>query len=390
MDSSSDYSDCEDLISASEDDYSSSESESDDDTLNSARNWCPIDIHASTPAPPNFQFTSTPGINPSTKILLGNTDDPMMFFSIFFDEKIMSFIVEETNRYAEDFFNKSDLTPSSRALNWKNTDIKELNLFLGLLLLQGMVSKSVEAWYWSKRPILSTPFFGQIMSEKRYGLLMKFLHFENSDKFDKKTHPNPKLRKIFDIHEMLVQKFKSAYTPNQSVAIDESLVAFIGLLGWKQYIPTKRARFGLKFFQLCESESGYIWNSIIYTGKGTIFMEEYEHYGLSTKCVLTLIHELKNNGYLLTTDNFYTSPEVAEILLKYKTDVIGTVRGNRKGLPAEFKTLKLKKGEIKAFQKGKIMVLQWRDKKTLTMLSTIHNAELVSVESRKSTTKQKP
>ncbi|GBN09747.1 PiggyBac transposable element-derived protein 4 [Araneus ventricosus] len=214
MDSSSDYSDCEDLISASEDDYSSSESESDDDTLNSARNWCPIDIHASTPAPPNFQFTSTPRINPSTKILLGNTDDPMLFFSIFFDEKIMSFIVEETNRYAEDFFNKSDLTPSSRALNWKNTDIKELNLFLRLLLLQGMVSKSVEAWYWSKRPILSTPFFGQIMSEKRYFLLMKFLHFENSDKFDKKTHPNPKLRKIFDIHEMLVQKFKSAYTPN--------------------------------------------------------------------------------------------------------------------------------------------------------------------------------
>ncbi|GBM24864.1 PiggyBac transposable element-derived protein 4 [Araneus ventricosus] len=120
------------------------------------------------------------------------------------------------------------------------------------------------------------------------------------------------------------------------------------------------------------------------------FMEEYEHYGLCTEGVLSLIHELKNNGYLLTTDNFYTSPEVAEILLKYKTDVIGTVRGNRKGLPAEVKTMKLKKGEIKSFQKGKIMVLQWGDKKTVTMLSTIHNAELISVESRKSTTKQKP
>ncbi|GBN90609.1 hypothetical protein AVEN_275085-1 [Araneus ventricosus] len=57
MDSSSDYSDCEDLISASEDDYSSSESESNGDTLNAARNWWPIDIEASTPAPPNFEFT---------------------------------------------------------------------------------------------------------------------------------------------------------------------------------------------------------------------------------------------------------------------------------------------------------------------------------------------
>ncbi|GBM15751.1 PiggyBac transposable element-derived protein 4 [Araneus ventricosus] len=256
MDSSSDYSDCDDLISASEDDYSSSESEFDDDTSTAARNWCLIDIQASTSAPPNFQFTSTAGISPPTKILLGNTDDPMMFFSIFFDEKIMSFIVEETNRYAKDFFNKYDLTSSSGALNWKNTDIKELNLFFSLLLHQGIVSKSVEAWYWSKRPISSTPFFGQIMSEKRYSSLMIFLHFENSDKFDKKNVS--KFRKIFDIHEMLVQKFKSASPPNQSVTIDESLVAFKGLLGWKQYIPTKSSRFGLKFFELSESESGYI------------------------------------------------------------------------------------------------------------------------------------
>ncbi|KAF8763526.1 PiggyBac transposable element-derived protein like [Argiope bruennichi] len=37
------------------------------------------------------------------------------------------------------------------------------------------------------------------------------------------------------------------------------------------------------------------------------------------------------------------------------------------------------------------MVLQWKDKKVLTMLSTIHNAALVSVESKISTTtKQKP
>lgn len=36
------------------------------------------------------------------------------------------------------------------------------------------------------------------------------------------------------------------------------------------------------------------------------------------------------------------------------------------------------------------MVLQWSDEKILTILSTIHNAELVIVESRKSITKQKP
>ncbi|GBL84787.1 PiggyBac transposable element-derived protein 4 [Araneus ventricosus] len=120
---------------------------------------------------------------------------------------------------------------------------------------------------------------------------------------------------------MLMQRFQSTYIPKQDISIDESLIGYKGRLGWKQYIPTKRSRFGVKLFQLCESESGYIWNSSIYTGIGTMFHVDYEDYGVSTKSVLSLIHELKNKRYTLTTDNYYTSPELAEILIKCKTDI---------------------------------------------------------------------
>ncbi|KAF8778529.1 hypothetical protein HNY73_015243 [Argiope bruennichi] len=106
MDSNSD---CDELMLSSVDEYS--ESESDDDTLNAARCWCSINLQALSPASPNFQFTSTPGISSAAKNFLGDSDDPMMFFSIFFDNAVMSFIMEETNIYAEDFFNKTDLTP---------------------------------------------------------------------------------------------------------------------------------------------------------------------------------------------------------------------------------------------------------------------------------------
>ncbi|GFU71794.1 piggyBac transposable element-derived protein 4 [Trichonephila clavipes] len=152
---------------------------------------------------------------------------------------------------------------------------------------------------WVKRPILFTPFFGKVM----------------------------------------VHKFKSVYVPKPDISVDESLIAYKGRLSWKQYIPQKRARFGIKLFQLCESESDYIWNSLIYTRKGTAFNENYNDYGLSTKSVLTLIHELKGKGYCLSTDNFYTSPELAEILIGSKTDVCGTLRPNRKGLPVSLKVL---------------------------------------------------
>ena len=280
MDSDSEV---ESLISSEDFSALESDSESEDDSLESVRNWTEIDISSQIPAPPRFPFTGNPGIQVNIA-----TDDPLEFFELFFDESIISFIVEETNCYAEKYLESNQLTPSSRSFNWRETNINEMKCFLGLILLQGIVQKPVEKWYWSKRPILSTPFFGQVMSEQRYALLMKFLHFEKQHDNTKKDQLNSKLRKIYEIHGMIINKFKTVYIPNENISIDESLIAHKGLLGWKQYIPTKRARFGIKLYQLCESETGYIWNSIIYTGKGTNFMQEFDSYGLSTKSVLTL------------------------------------------------------------------------------------------------------
>ncbi|GBO03512.1 PiggyBac transposable element-derived protein 4 [Araneus ventricosus] len=373
---------------SSDEEFSFSESESDDDSLESARDWCRVDITISHPSHPKFPFTGNPGL----KVSVGDSEDPLDYFNLFFDDDIFNFIVSETNRYAESHFQNAELTPSSRALKWKNINNQEMKRFIALLLLQGIVQKPMEKWFWSKRPILSTPFFGNIMSEIKYGLIMKFLHFENSDAFDENLHLNPKFRKVSELHSMLVQRFKSVYVPKQDISVDESLIAYKGRLGWKQYIPNKRARFGLKLFQLCESESGYIWNSCIYTGKGTVFHNDYNHLGVSTKSVMTLLHDLKGKGYCLTTDNYYTSPELAELLINSKTDICGTLRPNRKGLPALLKSSSVKKGEIIAFQKGKMCVMKWKDKKPLHMLSTFHNADMMEVKSKKenSAVKVKP
>ncbi|GFW92422.1 piggyBac transposable element-derived protein 4 [Trichonephila clavipes] len=363
---------------SSDEEFSSTESESDDDCLDSARDWCQIDVTSPLPSHPKFPFTGNPGI----KVCIGDSGDPFEYFNLFLVDQMFSFIVEETNRYAESFFENAELTPGSRALKWKNTNKEEMKRFIALLLLQGVVQKPVEQWFWSKSPILSTPFFGKVMGEVRYGLLMKFLHFANNESSSDLDH-NTKLKKIREFHNLIVHKFKAVYVPKPDISVDESLIAYKGRLSWKQYIPQKRACFGIKLFQLCESESGYIWNSLIYTGKGTAFNENYNDYGLSTKSVLTLIHELKGKVYCLYTDNFYTSPELAELLIDSKTDICGTLRPDRKGLPVSFKSSTLKKGEIIAFQKGKMCVLKWKDKKPLHMLSTFHTADLMEVKAKK-------
>ena len=74
---------------------------------------------------------------------------------------------------------------------------------------------------------------------------------------------------------MIVTNFQCTYVPERDVSVDESLMAYKGRLSWIQFIASRRARFGIKFYMLCESSTGYIWNAVIYTGKGTKFNPRY-------------------------------------------------------------------------------------------------------------------
>ena len=62
----------------------------------------------------------------------------MILFNAF--NIVFKFIVEETNKYAENYLANKDLTSSSKFLKWERTSPRIKN-FLGLLLLQGLIKK---------------------------------------------------------------------------------------------------------------------------------------------------------------------------------------------------------------------------------------------------------
>lgn len=351
-------------------------SDSDDDSLENARIWCRLNEGIKQTAPPVFPFTGKPGF----RITVPGLKEPVDYFQSFFDNEIMDHIVCETNRFADQFIEKNELTPRSRAQDWKATTVEEMFLFLAILLYEGIIKKPVENWYWTRQESIATPFISQIMPRKRFELIMKFLHFSNNESFDERTHPQPKLRKVYDLFQLLCNKFKKNYVPERCIAVDESLVPYKGRLSYKQYIPKKRARFGIKIYELCESTSAYIWNMIIYTGNDTPYDSKYAGYGASIKIVMTLIKDILGQGYLLYLDNFYSSVVLAELLIAEKTDVCGTLRLSRKYLPPAFKCEKVTKGKMISFQKGKMCILKWQDKKTVSMLTTIHTNDMAQIE----------
>lgn len=302
----------------------------------------------------------------------GNTDyTELECFKIFFTEEIVTKIAEQTNLYFQ-FLTAKDPSENSRLKRWKNTDFKEIYCFFAVNLLMSQVKKPCLNDYWSQEWLRSTPAFAQIMSRDRYLLLLRMLHFSDN------TSPpieGDSLRKIKIIVEHLKKTFRETFIPYQNICIDESLMLFKGRLFFKQYIPSKRHRFGIKFFVMCDCKTGYILDFIIYTGGTTeIANFDIENIGKSGSIVLTLMKDYLNKGHTVYVDNWYTSPALFSYLFANKTNACGTVKANRKGMPVMNK--KLKMGDIECKASQNILAIKWHDKRDVKLLSTIHTNEL--------------
>ena len=131
----------------------------------------------------------------------------------------------------------------------------------------GLVYKPKIWMYWSKDTMYNTPFFNQLMTRTRFQLINKFLHFQNNEEpnYNANDQQRDRLHKIRDIMEMLRNKFRTVYYPSENVTVDESLILFKGRLHFKQYIRTKKSRFGIKFYELSTAE-GVMLDFILYEG----------------------------------------------------------------------------------------------------------------------------
>lgn len=97
------------------------------------------------------------------------------------------------------------------------------------------------------------------------------------------------------------------------------------------------------------------------------------------------MEDLFDQGYKVYTDNFYCSPELAQQLMVKGTDLVRTVRVNRKNLPKAAANLKLNRDEMVAwYSNAKICVRKWRDKREVMFLSTARRLDGKIVKRRRS------
>lgn len=90
----------------------------------------------------------TENLNIHKNVRLMKDKSPADFFFLFVDDELLNVIVQQTNLYASQKSVKTTL-PWARIRSWKDTNIEEMKLFIGLLFWIGLVQMPKLNCYWS-------------------------------------------------------------------------------------------------------------------------------------------------------------------------------------------------------------------------------------------------
>lgn len=192
--------------------------------------------------------------------------------------------------------------------------------------------------------------------------IFRYLHLQDNNT----ACVSDKLWKVRWFLDYLSSRFQELYEVNGQVTVDESMVKFKGRLAFRQYLPMKPTKWGIKVWVMAESSTGYCANFQVYTGR-----EGPTEKGLAHRVVMDLAKPYYGSHLSMYMDNFYTGVELLEELRLKGLDACGTIRSNRKGLPA--RPSGLKKHQYQVAQKDTLTFCAWQDTKVVMVLSNHHD-----------------
>lgn len=303
------------------------------------------------------------------------------FFLLFFTSEVVRTLCENTNKYA--WMHILDRqTYARRDGSWEKVTPLEMLQFIGILIYMGMVEVPRLHLYWKTTGIFRGLLPPNIMPRKRFSALLAFLHVSDPEDCGAAASVG-KTWKVYWLLKHINEKSASFFQPRRDLSVDERMVKSKARSGIRQYIRDKVTKWGYKLWVVADSRTGYTLQFVVYTGK----RETPGPHGLAFDVVTKLCTEYLDQGYKIYMDNFYTSTKLFDHLLARKTFACGTSRKDRRCFPAELKDAKwerrAQRGDVRWIREGNILYMQWKDRRAVNLMSTMHTAnEHVSAQRR--------
>lgn len=210
------------------------------------------------------------------------------------------------------------------------------------------------------------------MSEHRFRFLVRCLRFDDVRDREQRRALD-KLAAIRLIFEKFVSNCANAFKPSDYLTIDEQLVAFRGKCPFRQYMPMKPAKFGIKIYALVSSSNFYTTNLEVYVGQQP--EGPFRKSNKVNDLVCRLVEPIVGSHRNITADNFFSSIPLARILLQKSLTYIGTLKKNKPEIPECFLPNKEResKSSIFGFQDKCTLVSYVPQKnKAVCAISTMH------------------
>ncbi|KAJ8927264.1 hypothetical protein NQ314_020265 [Rhamnusium bicolor] len=158
------------------------------------------------------------------------------------------------------------------------------------------------------------------------------------------------------------------------------LAEFRGKCNFRQYIPCKTNKYGIKILAMCDAKMFYTSIMEVYVGKQPD--GPYKISNSSYDVVTRLCQHIVGTGRNVTIDNWFTSiPLVKTLLSDFKLTVIGTIRKDKRELLVEFckPVSRPEKKQQFGFRNSLVSYIPKKGKNIL-LVSSLHHSDDINSE----------
>ncbi|XP_066253838.1 piggyBac transposable element-derived protein 4-like [Euwallacea similis] len=307
-------------------------------------------------------------LSPGPKNNARNAVSEINCIKLFLTDNIIQMITMPVNIYIEKIRNNFQKDRDARLTNQR-----EISALIGILfLIEALRSSRKNArkiWNNSKGNSVETCYLA--MSLKRFCFLMRCMRFDDITTRNYRREID-KFAPIKEVFETFVANFQNNFISNRT--------AFRGRCSFKQYIPSKPAKYGIKMFVLVDAKTQYTFNLEPYVGcqpEGP-----YKQNNSTENIVLRLVYPVERTNRNITAENWFSSVSlVKKLLTEKRLTYVGTMRKNKREIPVEFLPKKERKEYTSLFGFQDLIIVSYCSKKNKSKyLITCYNKTKIGVD----------
>lgn len=164
-------------------------------------------------------------------------------FKLFISDNITNDILRYTNQALE----ASRKEKSNDDHLYRDINYNELLSYYGTMIAMGYNKDNTTSLnkLWKYDDLMNGSIYNLIMSRERFKVIHEFIRFDNPLTTDARKVQN-KLAKVSEMMDRFNENCINAMDVGESLTVDEQLLKLHCRFGFRQYIPSKPAKYGIK------------------------------------------------------------------------------------------------------------------------------------------------